>query len=129
LRPEITSPGVFFSGHLLSRIRSIQAVVTTADMVRERLQATRCDLLFLTTGRCMKQSRWMSMVESIVNVVVGYGVAVVTQILIFPMFGLHTTLEENLQMGAVFTMVSIARSFALRRLFNAVQHRRPIRRA
>ncbi len=73
----------------------------------------------------MKQSRWMSMVESIVNVVVGYGVAVVTQILIFPMFGLHTTLEENLQMGAVFTMVSIARSFALRRLFNAVQHRRP----
>ena len=76
----------------------------------------------------MKQSRFMSMVESIVNVVVGYGVAVVTQILIFPMFGLHTTLEENLQMGAVFTMVSIARSFALRRLFNAVQHRRPIRR-
>ena len=35
----------------------------------------------------MKQSRLMSLVESVPNVVVGYGVAVVTQILIFPVFG------------------------------------------
>ena len=65
----------------------------------------------------------MSMVESIVNVVVGYGVAVVTQILIFPMFGLHTTFAQNLQMGAAFTLVSIARSFALRRVFEALRIR------
>ena len=65
----------------------------------------------------MKQSRVMSLVESITNVIVGYGVAVVTQILIFPIFGLHTTLAQNLKMGAIFSFVSIARSFALRRLF------------
>ena len=65
----------------------------------------------------MKQSRLMSFVEAISNVVVGYGVAVVTQILIFPIFGLHTTLAQNLKMGVVFTIVSIARSFALRRVF------------
>lgn len=65
----------------------------------------------------MKQSRLMSLVEAVANVVFGYGVAVVTQILIFPVFGLHTTLAQNLKMGAVFTMVSLARSFALRRLF------------
>ena len=53
----------------------------------------------------------------------GYGVAVVTQILIFPVFGLHTTLAQNLKMGAVFTVVSIARSFALRRLFEAIRMR------
>ena len=69
----------------------------------------------------MKQSRAMSLVESIANVAVGYGVAVVTQILIFPVFGLHTTLAQNLKMGAVFTVVSIARSFALRRLFEAIR--------
>ncbi|MFN3890153.1 MAG: hypothetical protein ACK4MV_07125 [Beijerinckiaceae bacterium] len=69
----------------------------------------------------MKQSRRMSLVESIANVVVGYGVAVVTQILIFPAFGLHATLEQNLQMGAVFTLVSIARSFTLRRVFEALR--------
>ena len=69
----------------------------------------------------MKQSRLMSLVESIANVIIGYGVAVITQILIFPIFELHTTLAQNLQMGAVFTVVSIARSFALRRLFEAVR--------
>ena len=53
----------------------------------------------------MKQSRTMSLVESIANVLVGYGVAVVTQVLIFPVFGLHTTLAQNLKMGAVFTLL------------------------
>ena len=71
----------------------------------------------------MKQSRLMSLVEAITNVIVGYGVAVVTQILIFPIFGLHTTLAQNLQMGAIFTIVSIARSFALRRVFEAIRVR------
>jgi 3-phenylpropionate/trans-cinnamate dioxygenase ferredoxin reductase component len=65
----------------------------------------------------MKQSRLMSLVESIANVIVGHGVAVATQILIFPVFGLHTTLAQNLKMGAVFTIVSLGRSYALRRLF------------
>ncbi len=65
----------------------------------------------------MKQSRAMSLVEAVANVVVGYGVAVVTQILIFPVFGLHTTLAQNLKMGAVFSVVSIARSYVLRRVF------------
>ena len=44
----------------------------------------------------MKQSRLMSLVEAVTNVIVGYGVAVVTQVLIFPIFGLHATLAQNL---------------------------------
>lgn len=71
----------------------------------------------------MKQSRAMSMIESIANVVVGYGVAVATQILIFPVFGLHMTLAQNLKMGAIFTIVSIGRSFALRRVFEEIRVR------
>ena len=71
----------------------------------------------------MKQSRLMSLVEAVANVIVGYGLAVVTQILIFPIFGLHTTLAQNLKMGAIFTVVSIARSFALRRVFEAIRMR------
>ena len=71
----------------------------------------------------MKQSRLMSLVESVANVIVGYGVAVVTQIVIFPIFGLHTTLAQNLKMGAIFTLVSIACSFALRRVFEAIRMR------
>ena len=63
----------------------------------------------------------MSLAESLANVIVGLGVAVVTQLLVFPLFGLHTTLAENLTIGAIFTVVSIARSFALRRLFEAIR--------
>ena len=65
----------------------------------------------------MSQSRTMSLVESIANVLAGFGVAVATQIAIFPLFGLRTTLAENLAMGAIFTVVSIARSYCLRRAF------------
>jgi hypothetical protein len=71
----------------------------------------------------MKQSCAMSLVEATANIVVGYGVAVLTQLLVFPLFGLHTTLAENLMIGAIFTVVSIARSFALRRLFEALLDR------
>ena len=44
----------------------------------------------------MKQSRWMSLLEAVTNVLVGYGVAVATQWLVFPLFGLHATLQEKL---------------------------------
>lgn len=71
----------------------------------------------------MKQTRAMSLVEAVANVIVGYGVAVVAQIVIFPTFGLHATLAQNLEIGAIFTIVSIARSFALRRLFEAARTR------
>ena len=70
-----------------------------------------------------RQSRGMSLVESVANVIVGYGVAVATQILIFPIFGLHTTLAQNLKMGLVFTVVSIVRSYVLRRLFETIRVR------
>lgn len=65
----------------------------------------------------MKQSRRMSLVESLANVAIGYGVAVLTQIAVFPFFALHVSLADNLVMGAVFTIVSITRSFTLRRVF------------
>lgn len=71
----------------------------------------------------MKQSRAMSLLESVANVAIGYGVAVVTQILVFPIFGLHTTLVQNLKMGLIFTGVSIVRSFILRRIFEAIRVR------
>jgi hypothetical protein len=65
----------------------------------------------------VKQTRLMSLIEAITNVVVGYGAAVATQMLVFPVFGLHTTLAQNLKMGLIFTGISILRSFLLRRIF------------
>ena len=69
----------------------------------------------------MKQSRRMSLIEAIANVAVGFGVAVATQIAVFPLFGLRASLADNLTIAAVFTLASIARSYALRRLFEAIR--------
>ena len=71
----------------------------------------------------MKQSRLMSLVESLANVLVGYGVAVLTQVLVFPLFDLHVPLADNLVIGSIFTGVSILRSYALRRSFEALRVR------
>ncbi|APH70624.1 DUF7220 family protein [Aquibium oceanicum] len=71
----------------------------------------------------MKQTRRMSLVEALTNVAIGYGVAVATQLAIFPLFGLHVTLAQNLMMGAIFTVVSIVRSYALRRVFEEIRVR------
>jgi ABC-type nickel/cobalt efflux system permease component RcnA len=67
----------------------------------------------------MKQSRFMSLVESITNVAVGYVLALVTQVVVFPLFGITASLSEHLMIGAAFTAVSILRSYILRRAFEA----------
>jgi hypothetical protein len=50
----------------------------------------------------MKQSRPMSLVESVANVIVGYVLAIVTQIVVFPWFGIETGLAEHLSIGLAF---------------------------
>lgn len=67
------------------------------------------------------QSHLMSLVEAITNVVVGYLFALATQFAVFPLFGVVASVTDNLLIGAVFTAVSLVRSFALRRLFEALR--------
>jgi hypothetical protein len=64
------------------------------------------------------QSRKQAVIEAILNVLVGYGVAVAAQAIIFPWFGIQLSTGHNLLMGVVFTVVSLVRSYALRRAFN-----------
>lgn len=68
----------------------------------------------------MTQSRRMSLVEAAANVVVGYALAVTTQIVVFPWFGLRPSVGETLALGGVFTGISLIRGYALRRLFEAI---------
>ncbi len=64
------------------------------------------------------QTRTKSFIESLVNVLVGYLVACGSQIIIFPWFGIHIPLADNFKMGLWFTLISILRSYAIRRCFN-----------
>ncbi len=64
------------------------------------------------------QSSLGSFAEAWANIAIGYGVAVAAQAVVFPWYGLHVSLAENAEMGVLFTVVSLVRSYALRRLFN-----------
>ena len=71
----------------------------------------------------MSQSRRLSLLEAVTNVTVGYVLAVATQVVVFPWFGLHASLGDNLGIGAVFTSISLLRGYALRRLFEFIAAR------
>jgi hypothetical protein len=63
------------------------------------------------------QSRTMSFLEATINVVIGYVLAIATQLAVFPLFGLEAAFGEHLAIGLAFVGVSLARGYALRRLF------------
>ena len=63
------------------------------------------------------QSRRASLLEAIANTVVGYFLAVLTQIAVFPIFGIEAGLSDHLGIGAAFVAVSLLRSYTLRRVF------------
>jgi hypothetical protein len=72
----------------------------------------------------MMQTKTQSMVEACANVLVGYLVALASQLLVFPLFGIHVPLSSNLAIGAWFTAISLVRSYVLRRWFNGLKFKR-----
>jgi hypothetical protein len=64
------------------------------------------------------QSRRSSLIEISLSTAIGYVVAVSSQMLVFPLVGIHTNPETNLEIGAFMTVVSVIRGFFVRRLFN-----------
>lgn len=66
----------------------------------------------------MSRSRTWSAVESITNIAIGYGVALASQLAIFPLYGINVPLSTNIWIGAWFTAISLVRSYCVRRLFN-----------
>lgn len=66
------------------------------------------------------QSKIGSLVESLINILIGFGIALGSQLLIFPMYGVNIPLHDNVMITLWFTLISIARSYTLRRLFNRI---------
>lgn len=64
------------------------------------------------------QSRRHSGVESICNVLVGYGIATGANLVVLPWFGYHVSVQDASVIGAIFTVISLVRSYLLRRAFN-----------
>lgn len=64
------------------------------------------------------QSKKHSAFEAVANVAIGYLVSVLANILVLPAFGYNVTITDSFAIGIAFTIISLVRSYVLRRLFN-----------
>lgn len=67
----------------------------------------------------MGQARVDSFIEAVINTVVGFVINMGANWIILPLF-FHTpiTFWHNFEMGVIFTIISVVRSYVLRRFFN-----------
>ena len=68
--------------------------------------------------KLMSQSKKQSLIEAITNTAVGFGISLLSIFIIFPVLGIHSTPGKNVAITLYFTVISIARSYVLRRFFN-----------
>jgi len=66
----------------------------------------------------MSQTKKQSLYESIINILIGYFTALASQLIVFPMFDIKVPISDNLLIGLWFTIISLIRSYLLRRYFN-----------
>lgn len=64
------------------------------------------------------QSRRASMVEAYFNIAIGFAINFTANLVFLPLVGVHVTMSENLWLGAIYTSVSVVRSYVIRRWFN-----------
>ena len=64
------------------------------------------------------QTRKQSFIESLLNVAIGFGVSYASNMVILPLFGFFVSSGQAFGIGVIFTVVSIVRSYFVRRLFN-----------
>lgn len=69
------------------------------------------------------QTRRHSFIEAWANIFVGFTINYIANLLIFPLFGMHISPIDNLLLGLIYTVISLVRSYVLRRWFNAVMLR------
>lgn len=70
----------------------------------------------------MNQTRLGSLIEAFINVLIGFWINFAANLVILPLFGYTPSLTDNFQIGLLYTVVSIARSYIIRRWFNARLH-------
>ncbi len=61
--------------------------------------------------------KWNNLLESIIDVGSGFILAIVIQLTLFPLFGLHPTILDSLGIALIFTIVSMTRSWLWRCYF------------
>lgn len=64
------------------------------------------------------QTRKQSAIEATANILVGYTINFIANMTLFPLFGWEISVQQNLLLGVLYTLISFARSYMLRRFYN-----------
>jgi hypothetical protein len=68
----------------------------------------------------MTQTRKQSAVETVAGVAIGFVVSVSASAVVYPLFGHAFTLGQNIAITIIFTVLSVARGYVVRRWFNSI---------
>lgn len=72
------------------------------------------------------QTRLHSFLEALAATAIGFIVSMGISLVVYPLFGHAFTLAQNFWITAIFTISSILRGYAVRRLFNRLHRGRPM---
>ena len=64
------------------------------------------------------QTKLQSLLEAWANTLIGYTINLGVQLVVYPFYGATFTFAQNVQIGLIFLVVSVVRSYVLRRAFN-----------
>ena len=65
------------------------------------------------------QSKKQSLIESLTSTTIGIIIGIVLNLTILPVFGYPVSLSDSLWISVIFTVISIIRSYIIRRWFNS----------
>jgi hypothetical protein len=68
----------------------------------------------------MKQSKKHSLIESIINVMIGMIISFLIQLVLYPMLNIPVTFSQNIIITLVFFIASFIRGYLIRRFFNKI---------
>lgn len=72
----------------------------------------------------MSQSRLQSLVETSASTAVGFGISWAATLVVLPLFGHQPSVADGFGITVFFTVISLVRGYALRRLFNHLHKER-----
>lgn len=67
------------------------------------------------------QTKKGSAAEAVANTAVGWTINYTANMLVLPLFGFNVTYIQAFWIGVIFTVISLARSYVLRRWFNGLK--------
>jgi hypothetical protein len=71
----------------------------------------------------MSQSKLGSLVEALTHVFIGYFLSLAVQFIVYPLYGASFSIQQNIEIGLIFMIVSLIRGYVIRRWFNDSIHR------